>query len=69
MEAGYSPDVGTFHDSQRERFGYLLSEMFVKQWNSVMKSADGKYDDKILELILTWQPFSSFLKILSKHQS
>ena len=34
-----------------------------------MESGDGKYDDKILELILTWQPFTSFLKILSKHQS
>ena len=65
VETGYALDISNFQPRERGIFGQLLSSMFVEQWRKAMASAAGTEEEKILENILTWPPFPSFLKILS----
>ena len=67
VELGYQFDLHVFQKNERMKFGGLLSNMFVNYWEKTMIGSRESTDEKILKLVLSWPPFTSFLQILSKY--
>ena len=68
IERGYTFDMGSFHQSERQRFGKLLSDLFMTNWVKCMEPRDVGEEEKILRMVLSWAPFPAFLKTLSKYE-
>ncbi|XP_060603551.1 uncharacterized protein LOC132756487 [Ruditapes philippinarum] len=62
IEQGYLLDYGHFSSNENERFGRLLSRMFVSEWEKNVKQ--GKDESMtILRHVLRWPPLTVYLKI------
>ncbi|KAK3585584.1 hypothetical protein CHS0354_036771 [Potamilus streckersoni] len=66
IETGYSAEMHQLGNRERERFGQLLSTLYEREWETAMKRRDMEEDRIILQYLLTWTPFSHFLKMFCK---
>ncbi|XP_053396335.1 E3 ubiquitin-protein ligase rnf213-alpha-like isoform X2 [Mercenaria mercenaria] len=66
IEKGYAVDYDRFNEYEIKRFGDLLSDLFLKEWNKSIRTRDTEKDS--LNHFLKWPPFMQFVKIYAKGQ-
>ncbi|KAK3585587.1 hypothetical protein CHS0354_036774 [Potamilus streckersoni] len=63
IETGYCAEMRQLGNLERERFGRLLSSLYEREWETALKKSDMEKDRIILLHVLTWTPFSHFLRM------
>lgn len=67
ISKGYSINYRQFSKDESRRYGWLLSDFFVKEWEKHVKQTEKEIEQIILKHVLYWEPFPHFLKIYCRY--
>lgn len=64
IEKGYTVNYDTFNTYEIEKFGALLSDLFLREWDNSVKTQNSSRD--IQHHFLEWPPLMHYVKIYGK---